>query len=222
MRQILGFILITLTLTSCGLSKQLPKKELIDGNYTFIENKERKAVYIENQSDSLIGFVEKKVAYRIPATSTREQQFLFHKASFDLDVLTIPVKFRGSQQSIPNQLTSEINASLYLGFRNDLFHINYPLSASGARKRTIEHVGFSFGGLFGIGNSVINSDVSNSVINNEYQGITMTKGLAGIIAINNFTVGLAYGWDHLLDSNQNNWIYNQKPWFGLAIGLNLN
>lgn len=74
----------------------------------------------------------------------------------------------------------------------------------------------------GIGNSVINSDVSSLPISNEYQGIVFSKGIAGIMAINNFTVGLAYGTDQLLDSNKSTWLFEQKPWFGLAIGLNLN
>jgi hypothetical protein len=74
----------------------------------------------------------------------------------------------------------------------------------------------------GLGNSVINSDVSQGFIPYEYQGITFSKGITGIIAINNFTVSVAYGFDNLLDKNSRQWIYNQKPWLGLALGLNLN
>lgn len=222
MRLILVFSIVSFLFSSCGVLKQLPKNELTNGNFTYINIQKRKTVYIENHADTLIGFSEQKAIFHIPLTNTKDESYLLHKASFDIDVLTIPVKFRGGQQNIPNQLISEINASLYLGLRNDLFKINYPIKPSGTRNRSIEHVGFSLGGLIGIGNSVINADVTNSAIINEYQGILMTKGIAGIIAINNFTVGVAYGWDHLLDSNQNNWIYHQKPWIGLSFGLNLN
>lgn len=49
-----------------------------------------------------------------------------------------------------------------------------------------------------------------------------SKGIAGIVAINGFTVGLTFGFDKLLDKNRTVWIYEEKPWFGLAVGLNLN
>jgi hypothetical protein len=48
------------------------------------------------------------------------------------------------------------------------------------------------------------------------------KGIAGIIGINNFTLGLAVGFDNLLDKNKKVWVYQGKPWLGLAFGLNSN
>ncbi|WP_165940196.1 MULTISPECIES: hypothetical protein [Dyadobacter] len=56
----------------------------------------------------------------------------------------------------------------------------------------------------------------------EYDGLVWGKGIAGIIGINNFTIGLAIGFDNLLDKNKQVWIYQGKPWLGLAFGLNLN
>lgn len=59
-------------------------------------------------------------------------------------------------------------------------------------------------------------------ISQEYDGVVWNKGLAGILAINNFTVGLSLGIDNLLDKNKKVWIYESKPWVGIAFGLNLN
>jgi hypothetical protein len=50
----------------------------------------------------------------------------------------------------------------------------------------------------------------------------LTKGIAGIIGLNNLTAGLAVGWDNLLDRNKKHWIYQGKPWIGFVFGLNLN
>ena len=216
------FLILGILFASCGIVKQAAKKELHDGVYTQLENGQKHAIYLENQGDTLQFFVHNKLGPAIPAIVNSPKNYLLHHASFDIDVITIPVKYRTSVQSIPGQLTSDINASLYLGWRNDLFKIRYPLTPTGKYKRRVEHIGFSFGGLLGIGNSVINSDVSSLPISNEYQGIVFSKGIAGIMAINNFTVGLAYGTDQLLDSNKSTWLFEQKPWFGLAIGLNLN
>ncbi|GAB3813836.1 hypothetical protein GCM10028895_06320 [Pontibacter rugosus] len=56
----------------------------------------------------------------------------------------------------------------------------------------------------------------------EYEGVVLLKGVAGIIGINNFSLGLTIGIDHLFDKNRDDWIYQHKPWVGLAFGLNLN
>ena len=68
----------------------------------------------------------------------------------------------------------------------------------------------------------MNPSVTNNQITTEYDGLVSSKGLAGIIGINNFTIGLALGYDNLLDANKKKWIYQGKPWIGLAFGLNLN
>ena len=74
----------------------------------------------------------------------------------------------------------------------------------------------------GLGNTIITPTTTNNVISSEYDGIILQKGIAGIIAVNKLTVGLSLGSDNLLDVNQNFWIYQNKPWFGLMLGLNLN
>lgn len=56
----------------------------------------------------------------------------------------------------------------------------------------------------------------------EYDGIVWSKGVATIFAVNNFTLGLAFGFDNLLDENRRIWLYESKPWAGLTFGLNLN
>ena len=68
----------------------------------------------------------------------------------------------------------------------------------------------------------MNPWVTNNQIVTEYDGVVWSKGVAGIIAINNFTIGLAIGFDDLLDNNKKYWIYQAKPWVGFAFGLNLN
>jgi hypothetical protein len=215
------YISLIIILGSCSVIRNTPKFGLQDGVYQ--TNQEN--VFIETQNDTLFVFSENggKQLNCLPfSASTQHSNFAFNKSTFDLDVLAIPVKFRVSQSGIPSQLSNEINAALYLGKRKDYFRINFEKSPTNRFKRKIDHYGFSMGGFVGLGNSVINSDVSQGAIPYEYQGITFSKGIAGIIAINNFTLGVAYGFDNLLDKNSSQWIYNQKPWVGLALGLNLN
>ncbi len=56
----------------------------------------------------------------------------------------------------------------------------------------------------------------------EYDGLIFQKGISGIIAVNKLTVGLSLGSDNLLDHNKKKWIYENKLWYGLMLGLNLN
>lgn len=63
---------------------------------------------------------------------------------------------------------------------------------------------------------------TNNAIATEYDGLILQKGIAGIVAINKLTIGVSVGFDDLLDRNNKNWIYENKPWFGLMLGLNLN
>ncbi len=68
----------------------------------------------------------------------------------------------------------------------------------------------------------MNPWVTNDRITIEYDGVVWTKGITGILGLNRFSVGVAAGWDDLLDRNKPYWIYQRKPWAGFALGLNLN
>ncbi|MHA8051183.1 hypothetical protein V7S79_08690 [Aquirufa sp. ROCK-SH2] len=216
----LVYLLLFILLGSCTVIRNTPKYGLQDGTYQM----NHKKVFIETQNDTLLVTEENgKLNYNLPIVRFQDHSISnFQKSTFDIDVVAIPVKYRVSQAGLPNQLNSEINAALYLGKRKDYFQVSYDQAQSKRFKRKIDHYGFSVGGFAGIGNAQINTDVSQGKVAYEYQGITFTKGGAGFIAINNFTLGIAYGFDQLLDENVSHWIYNQKPWVGLALGFNLN
>lgn len=58
-------------------------------------------------------------------------------------------------------------------------------------------------GVFsGLGNTFMSPTNTNNILQQEYDGIILSKGLAGIFAFNNITAGLAFGFDNLLDKNK--------------------
>lgn len=146
----------------------------------------------------------------------------FNKPSFDVDFLTIPLKYRSSMAEVPAQLNTNLNGALFLGYRYDNYRLNYQTNPLGNSERSITHFGFSCGAFTGLGNTFMSPTNTRNVLQQEYDGVVWSKGLAGILAINNFTVGFALGYDFLLDKNKSFWIYQNKPWLGLAFGLNLN
>lgn len=222
MKNIIVNIIFIILLSSCTSIEQIHKNELSDGSYKQIDRIKNKSVQIENINDTIAVYYNAMQGINLPMYNSKQENIQFKKLSFDVDLITIPVKYRPSIKGIPNQLTTDINASIYLSIRNDSYKINYSKSISGLHKRKIHHVGFSIGGIFGIGNTLVNEHYTSSQITNEYQGIVLSKGIAGIVAINNYTIGLSYGSDQLLDKNRLFWVYQQKPWFGLTLGLNIN
>ncbi|WP_147294213.1 hypothetical protein [Pontibacter diazotrophicus] len=163
---------------------------------------------------------------KIDITSEREEplavHYTFSQPSFDVDVLTIPLKYRSGTAGFPKQLNTSVQAAIYLGLRNDYYRMGYTETPLGNYKRHFNHFGFSMGLFTGLGSAFMNESVTQGLVEYEYDGVVLVNGVAGIVGINNFTLGLAIGIDHLLDQNRELWIYQRKPWVGLAFGLNLN
>jgi hypothetical protein len=191
--------------------------------YIVVEENDIKAYpVVYSQKKALVDTSQSLVLSFPEAKEGRPLSQNFVQSSFDIDVLTIPFKYRPPASNLPGQLTSNFTGSLYLGYRSDIYKITYQNTPLWVRKRKITHVGYSFGLFSGIGSAAINPSVTNQQIAYEYDGVVFNKGLAGIIGVNNFTFGLGIGLDHLLDQNQGVWIYQGRPWLGLTIGLNIN
>lgn len=234
-KSILLLFTCSMLLTGCGVFQKSAKKELNDGFYTQRIDHQKKRVYIDLAEDNLRIHATQKINRQLIIDTTvktlifpketkgiSEQTTSFNKASFDVDVFTIPLKLRPAQKSVPAQLNANLNGAVYLGFRTDKYVVNYTPSPLRKSTRHINHFGFSIGAFTGLGNTFLSPTNTDSILQQEYDGIVWNKGLAVIFAINHFTVGLALGFDNLLDKNKSIWIYESKPWLGLALGLNLN
>ncbi len=156
------------------------------------------------------------------ADRIRTTKATYYKPSFDLDVLSIPFKYRPVARGFPRQLNTAFNGALYAGYRIDQYRLYYRRSPLGEYGRRISHYGYS-GGLFaGIGATPMNPWVTNYAIDSEYDGLVVATGAAVIVAINTLSFGAGVGIDHLMDRNRAVWIYRNKPWIGFLFGLNLN
>jgi hypothetical protein len=227
-------LLVLFLFGSCGVFQKTAKQELTDGFYTERTKNTKEKVYVDVADDNILiyptlpeqsGRVDTSAVHRsfdLTHKSAYISDFKLEQASFDLDFLTIPVKYRFSTINVPPQLNAGLNGSVYLGFRKDIYQIAYASNPLKVPSRRIIHFGYSFGLFTGIGNAFMSPTTTSDQIQQEYDGIVWSKGVAGIFAVNNFTVGLALGFDYLLDKNKSVWIYQNKPWIGIALGLNLN
>lgn len=234
-KELLLTCLATILLNSCGIVQKDYKYSFADGYYrSKIFNEDQTRVYIENESDSILIYSLsadnkvsnslRKVVSLMPQekSNLNMNSLVFNHFSMDLDILTILSKYRPTTVGLPGQINSNLNGSVYLGLRNDVYKLNYPKTPLNTYKKQLKHYGFSAGFFTGIGGTTLNPAVTENHISYEYDGAVWSKGLAGIIGINNASLGILIGWDHLLDRNKDFWIYKGKPWYGIALGLNLN
>ncbi len=150
------------------------------------------------------------------------QYTTFSTTSFDFDVLTILFKYRPAHVGFPNQLNTNYNGALFLGYRSDYYRLSYEKDPIDKYHKNINHFGYSLGLFGGLGATTMNPSVTSNYLAYEYDGVVFTKGVTGLVAIGNLTFGLALGFDHLADTNRKHWMYQGKPWLGLTLGINLN
>lgn len=227
--------LLLLLLNSCKVVLKTAKQGLTDGYYTQTENNTVKKVYVDIVEDTIKIYhtvpqsnkpiVDTTQPYRscLPTLQTSSDIFFsLYKKSFDIDFLTIPLKYRFATGSVQPQLNTNLNGAVYIGYRTDQYTTLYKLNPLRVSKRQITHFGYSIGFFTGLGNTFMSPTNTNNKLTQEYDGLVWNKGIAAMFGINNFTVGISLGFDRLLDDNRDIWIYDNKPWIGLAFGFNLN
>ena len=230
-----SIILLTLFFLRCGVIRDTPKYSFADGYYrSKIFNQKLAKVYVNNTEDSVVVYHHSdnndsvsevnglKISFPLIKSGSSIPTYNFRQSSFDVDFLTIPFKYRPLSKMLPPQFNTNLNGVIYIGYRNDMYRIKYKKTPVKTFVRQTNHYGFSFGLFSGFGGTAMNTWVTNNQISSEYDGVVWSKGVAAIIGIDNFSIGLALGIDDLLESNRKYWIYQNKPWFGLAFGLNLN
>ncbi|SFU44422.1 hypothetical protein SAMN04487941_0789 [Pontibacter akesuensis] len=229
--------LLLLIFSSCASLRESPKYEFSSGIFKVTSTGSAAIrAYVDVEEDTLIlSTVRDKGRYFNTDTASNiviavpevqhspvQHVYTFSKSSFDLDVLTIPFKYRPGTSGFPQQLTTTFQGAIYIGARKDIFRLKYRPTPVGDFHKSENHFGYSVGFFSGLGATTMNEWVTQGATPYEYEGVVLLNGVAGIVGINNFTLGLAVGIDHLFDENRNDWIYQHKPWVGLAVGLNLN
>ncbi len=223
--------------SSCAMVKDLPQYHFADGLYrTSSLGAKKELVYVDNAEDTILIYpaiktegkyypdLESGLVLVFPQQEVGSPvaRYRFHYPSLDLDVFTIPVIYRSAVAAVPHQLSSNLNGQVFFGYRLDRYVMHYDPDPMQFMKRSVTHYGTSVGLFTGIGSTVMNSTVTGDRIIEEYDGMIWSKGLAAIVGIESYSVGLAVGFDHLLDRNRRLWLFQGKPWLGLTLGLSIN
>ncbi|GAB3936145.1 hypothetical protein [Larkinella terrae] len=171
-------------------------------------------------SDSTIVFFVNPRIGRTPVNK-KSDWFRYHFTSFDTDLVTIPFKYRLSQQGNPPELITSANAAVYLGFRYDQ-GFQRSVFYHHQQRSDIRSFSIGGGGLLGITAATVRPFSTGNQLQDEYEGACLSYGVAAIFGYRAVSLGLAFGYDHLMDKNRKVWIYQDTPWLGITIGLNLN
>ena len=217
----LSFCIIIGFLSSCSSLTNIPESQLPSDYYDFhMPDSRNIKVYVDAREDSLIIIpIHKNKTGLSPIKEAANQSFL--RRSFDIDVLTVPFKFRPSTYNLPRQLTVDFNGSVFLGYRLDRYKVLFTQTPVGVVKK-LRHRALTIGAFGGLGTTSITPWTTNNQTSDEYNGFILNRGISLMAGVNNLTVGVGIGWDYLTDRDKDIWIYQNKPWYGLTLSLNLN
>jgi hypothetical protein len=229
-----SFLLIIISLYSCVPIERLARHDF-NSNYFKLKTDgiEPRSIYADIAGDSVTiypvfydGKIKQPdsnhpVSFKLSSLKTGDNycRSTFVRKSVDIDLSTILFKYRPEQQGVPGQLNFNLNGVIYTGFRRDFFKIIPYKSPLNEETSYINHIGFDAGFFAGIGTTPVNPTVTLKKIDQEYDGLVFQKGIAAFFTFGDLSVGLACGFDNLLDKNKSSWIYNQKPYLGIVIGI---
>ncbi len=223
-------------MSGCIILRENAKYNFNDGIYRTHQFSKEKVYVLHVDEDTIAVFpvltfpdstailTKKRVNYTSMQRKFKDNKMIhtFYKPSFDVDLLTIPLKFRPATFDVPNQLITTFNGAVFGGYRIDAYSLHYNRTPINTYKQTTRHTGYSAGVYAGLGNSIINPWVlKNPNINVEYEGVTLVTGISANVAADKITFGLSFGFDHLLDKYSSEWIYQGKPCVGFTLGLDL-
>lgn len=210
-------LLSLVALVSLAGCAGLPKYQLSNDYYEFHQpGQPTTEVFVRIKEDSIeITRLDKSIEV------VGGQDEFFVKKSFDIDAMTVLFKYRPSSMGFPRQINTSFNGNVYVGYRIDRFWLDYQKTPAGTVKE-LKHSALTVGGFGGLGTAFISPWSTNYQTTDEYDGVVLTRGLAFMIGLNSLTVGLGVGWDSLTDRDKDIWIYQNKAWYGLTLGLNIN
>lgn len=158
---------------------------------------------------------------RLDELEEKSPYFNYQLTTFDIDVFTIPFKYRLSQAGIPGSLSTSTNIGLYTGVRYDIGRYRNIYDRRN-RRSDIKSFSFGIGTFVSINPALVNEFTTNGRYLSEYEALGVNYGLATILGYKSITAGLALGFENLADRNNPLWIYRNKPWVGITVGLNVN
>lgn len=140
-------------------------------------------------------------------------------ATVEAGVATIPVKFRFGHDDVPSDVSTKLNAGLYVSRkwgRTRFFRDS---------ERTSNSIAFSWAGF--IGPSPVELTASNTEPTARVEGekkinmLALTLGTGFQLSKDDISLGILGGWDLPISEKKYKWVYRNYPWIGFGVGYKL-
>lgn len=152
----------------------------------------------------------------------QEDSFYAWDSHFDIDAITVPFRYRFRQgTTIPGGFVSNPNVGLYAGWRTDIVTHKIQYTKNLCLSELITSA-FGIGAFTSVNPVYVSPWNTDYGVDVEYDGLGMNYGVAVIAGYRQLTIGLLLGLELLLDENSAFWVFHNKPWIGVSLGLNLN
>lgn len=232
LNDLLLIIIPVLIFSSCTTLEKASMHGLRSGYYGFSNGDgEKRRVYLDVSEEklsvhaSLQGEAD-SIPFMSIVWSDKEAEAIkpttFRKRSLDIDINSILLKYRPSVYGLPSQLTADLNFALYAGLRYDYFTVRRRKDPLGKSAYQVSSRGFDIGFFAGPGTTLVSPFSTRNRSTNEYSGMILQSGVAAFIESGVASFGFAAGYDYLLNSDRDIWIYTHKPWIGFVVGVALN
>ena len=146
--------------------------------------------------------------------------FSYLSSDFVLSAMTTALKYRngiGNELINPPTVETGFNVNFAPGFRLNRTTFNPTRKFLG---RNIHNYSLTAVGLFGIGATGLNQANAPSILSNRNKTM-ITGGFGILLAVNEIGIGYTFGWDHIPNNNNINWIYQGQMWQGVSIKIDL-
>jgi len=155
----------------------------------------------------------------------KSRKLLYRDSKPVLQALTIPIKIRPKltntsfNDSFPQQAESGINVDVAFGWKFNLLNVyNGKNRVFGQSTNTWS---VTPGVFLGLGTTDLSATTTRPVIEFERNAATISTGGFIMFGFNNINIGAAIGFDHATGQDNKLWVYQDKRWYGLILGLDL-
>jgi hypothetical protein len=148
--------------------------------------------------------------------------FRYKTSGLDIDLVTMPLQYHFATDGLPGQLNDyPLNFHVHIGLLSEIGRYRTTYFRRN-RRSEIQSFSFGIGGLIGLSPMLVNSFNTNGAVPDEYQALGINYGLSSVFSFKSISAGFALGYSKLTDRNDPVWVYNNQPWLGLTLGINLN
>lgn len=156
----------------------------------------------------------------------RKNKFRYLDQKIVLQTLTIPLKIRPGiktnvvyKDTFPGTVETAVNFGLSFGWKGTYNVYNYKKNSLGLNTNKYS---LAAGALFSIGSvSLDKTNTRDKVITYSRKAATLSPGAFIAFGFNSVHIGGAIGIDIATGDNCTQWVYNQKPWYGIIFALDI-